>query len=140
MWEREWLARNWAAVCEAIAQVGQPQLAGALGPGRVDAFDGETLTVVFARQHDALRLRCSQELLEPIEQTLAALSGRAIGCRFIVADEVPVPASVPVLTGLSTQERNNLANDPAVRSVMGLFGGDVVDIRRETAPAEHEDS
>ena len=35
---------------------------------------------------------------------------------------------------LSTTEKNELANDPAVRDVMTLFGGEVADMRHE-APA-----
>jgi len=35
----------------------------------------------------------------------------------------------PALRQLSTAERNELAKDPAVQAVTGLFGGDVVDIR-----------
>jgi len=36
--------------------------------------------------------------------------------------------------GLSTAERNNIHKDPAVREVLDLFGGEVVDIRKEPPP------
>ncbi len=39
---------------------------------------------------------------------------------------------------LSTEERNKVRQDPAVREVMTLFGGDVVDIRRDEQPPAGE--
>ncbi|MBS3733975.1 MAG: DNA polymerase III subunit gamma/tau [Phycisphaerae bacterium] len=42
----------------------------------------------------------------------------------------------PAAPKLTTAERNAIANDPAVREVTDLFGGRVVDIRREAPPAE----
>jgi len=46
--------------------------------------------------------------------------------------EAPRPA--PPARQLSTTEKNELANDPSVRDVMTLFGGEVADMRHE-APA-----
>ncbi len=48
----------------------------------------------------------------------------------------PEPAPRPAL---STDERNEIARDPAVREVLELFGGSVVDFRRETPSAEADE-
>jgi DNA polymerase III subunit gamma/tau len=50
-------------------------------------------------------------------------AGRQVGA----APPPPAPVRPPL--ALSTAERNELARDPAVKAVLGLFGGDVVDIR-----------
>ena len=45
------------------------------------------------------------------------------------------PAPQPVRQ-LNTEERNQIARDPAVQEVLTLFGGDIVDIRRTPPAAE----
>ncbi len=55
--------------------------------------------------------------------------------------QAPRPAPAPKShRPLSTKEQNEVRQDPAVREVMTLFGGDVVDIRRNERPAESPDS
>lgn len=51
--------------------------------------------------------------------------------------EPPTPAT-PLVKPLSTAERDAVQKDQAVRTVCGLFGGDVVDIRKD-APVEASD-
>jgi DNA polymerase-3 subunit gamma/tau len=54
------------------------------------------------------------------------------------AAEAPPPRkarSADDLKGLSTAERQEIQNDPAVREALRLFGGDVVDMRKD-APTE----
>ena len=46
--------------------------------------------------------------------------------------------SSPRAPALSTAEKNDIAQDPAVREVLTLFGGDVVDIRRDTPQGDSE--
>ena len=38
--------------------------------------------------------------------------------------------------GLSTAEREKLRKDPAVTAVTDLFGGDVVNVQKDTGPAQ----
>jgi DNA polymerase III subunit gamma/tau len=55
-----------------------------------------------------------------------------------VADDAPQAAetpSSPLVRPLSTAEKDELRADPAVQQVVGLFGGEVVDMRRATPPA-----
>jgi DNA polymerase-3 subunit gamma/tau len=49
------------------------------------------------------------------------------------------PKSAAQLKGLSTAEKEEIQKDPAVRAATNLFGGDVVDMRKE-APPEGDDS
>jgi DNA polymerase-3 subunit gamma/tau len=46
------------------------------------------------------------------------------------APEPPAPSPAPTL---STQERNDVNKDPAVKQVMDLFGGELVDVVKESA-------
>jgi DNA polymerase-3 subunit gamma/tau len=62
---------------------------------------------------------------EPVAPEEADVNGSALGG--------------PPLRKLNTAERNAIATDPAVREVLGLFGGEVVDIRREAHPPEAEE-
>ncbi|MHC4562164.1 MAG: DNA polymerase III subunit gamma/tau [Planctomycetota bacterium] len=46
------------------------------------------------------------------------------------------PQPRPVSAQLSTEEKNHINKDPAVREVMGLFGGELVDVIKDDGPAE----
>jgi len=52
------------------------------------------------------------------------------------AAQAGAPARARPAKVLNTQERNQIAQDPAVREVLNVFGGDVVDIRKAPPPAE----
>ena len=53
------------------------------------------------------------------------------------AAPAPARAAEP---GLSTEEKNELARDASVRRAMGLFGGEVVDIRRDAPKLEDQET
>ena len=63
----------------------------------------------------------------------------AAGGRRPAAGDVPSAPAAPVRS-LSTSDRNNLAKDPAVRAVMDLFGGQIVDMRAAAAAPETPDA
>ncbi|MFA6134142.1 MAG: DNA polymerase III subunit gamma/tau [Phycisphaerae bacterium] len=54
------------------------------------------------------------------------------------AAAAPVATAGPALVGLSTAEKNGIAKDPAVRAVMDLFGGEIVDIRQDNRQVAEE--
>jgi DNA polymerase-3 subunit gamma/tau len=75
---------------------------------------------------------------KPLMSPAAAVPGRDESPRGPV--QANSAAAGPALAGLTTEEKNQLARDPAVRSVMSLFGGQVVDIRHDPAQAQDRQS
>ena len=93
------------------------------------------LTLAFDARHEPLRNRCASQMDGAITAALSALAGRPITCRYETTGPAKGAApNGPVFGGLSTAEKNAVGKDPSVRAVMDLFGGEVVDIRKDTAP------
>ncbi|MCJ7543065.1 MAG: DNA polymerase III subunit gamma/tau [Phycisphaerae bacterium] len=141
-WEVPWLAANWALVVQALMGSRQMQVAGLIAPAKPTAFADGVLTLAFDASHETLRSRCAAQMDGAIAAALSALAGRQITCRYqaVGAGEHAAP-NRPVFGGLSTAEKNAVGKDPSVQAVMGLFGGEVVDIRKDNAqPAGPEES
>ena len=56
-----------------------------------------------------------------------------------VSSPSPPPAA-RAFGGISTAERTEILKDPLVTAVTGLFGGELVDVRRDSPPAEPPDA
>jgi len=72
----------------------------------------------------------------------AAADGRgdtAAGGSSSVSSPPPPPAA-RAFGGISTAERTEILKDPSVAAVTGLFGGELVDVRRDRPPAEPPDA
>jgi hypothetical protein len=143
-WNAPWLAANWQHVVQALMAGRQMQLAGLIGPAKPAGFADGVLTLAFDPQHELLRSRCASQMDGAIAAALSALAGRPITCRYqtTASGDKPAPTG-PVFGGLSTAEKNAVGKDPSVRAVIDLFGGEVVDIRRDAAapaPPETEES
>ena len=147
-WEGSWLASNWNAVIQHLAARRQMRAAGALRAGRVMSFEGDVLRLGFEPPNEVLRQQCEGPLQDTIRSALADLAGREIRCECVAVGPQAVgaaPAGTPgsgLANGesrpaarppaaLSTAEKAEIQKDPAVRAVLDLFGGDVVDVRRD---------
>jgi DNA polymerase-3 subunit gamma/tau len=138
-WEASWLAAHWPLVAAALASVKQSQVAGLIAPAKVVGFDDGLLTLAFDARHETLRQKCTSQMDGAISAALSALAGRQVRCRYQQADRVEGSAPArPAFGGLSTAEKNTLHKDPSVRAVVDLFGGEVVDIRKDDSTAEQE--
>ncbi len=134
-WEAPWLAANWAQVIQALAAARQTQVAGLIAPARPTGFDDGVLTLAFDARHETLRSRCASQMDAAIAAALSVLAGRQITCRYQTTGDTEKPAPTGPMSGaLSTAEKNAIGKDPSVRAVMDLFGGEVVDIRKDVAP------
>ena len=120
---------NWNQVIEGLAAHGRMQIAGALRPAKVTDFSDGVLRLGFDENHEALRRRCQGQMKQAIDQAFSQLAGREIRCEVASAgQDAPLQNT---LAGLSTAEKAEIQKDPAVREVLGLFGGEVVDIRKQ---------
>jgi len=139
-WEAAWLKSNWQRVIERLAAQRQMQVAGLLRAAKVEGFDGGVLKLSFDQAHEVLRQRCAGPMAVPITAAVAALAGRQVQCEF-VSNGAPAANGEPRRTfnALSTDEKTNIAKDPAVRAVMDLFGGELVDIRKDASATAGED-
>ncbi len=137
-WNADWLKANWRCVMEHLIMRGQMQIAGALKPACVIGFKNGVLQLGFDAVHDVLRRRCSEQLAETVNAAMTALAGKSVQCVYVSVGEAdptkPAPAAAAAPQALSTEERNGIRRDPAVREVMTLFGGELIDIRKD-APA-----
>jgi DNA polymerase-3 subunit gamma/tau len=138
-WNAPWLAGNWMRVVEALAAAKQAQVAGLIAPAKVAAFDGGVLTLAFDTKHETLRQKCSSQMDAAISAALSALAGQQVQCRYQRINSANGAAG-PAFGGLSTAEKNAINKDPSVRAVVDLFGGEVVDIRKDQGPAGQEES
>ncbi len=144
-WNADWLKANWRCVMEHLIRRGQMQIAGALKPACVLGFEKGVLQLGFDAVHDALRRRCSEQIADSINSAMTALAGESVQCRYVSTGRAdptkPVPAAAAAPQMLSTEERNGIRKDPAVREVMSLFGGELIDIRKDapTRPAGEEE-
>jgi DNA polymerase-3 subunit gamma/tau len=137
-WEAAWLAANWQAVVQSLVARRQSQVAGVLQPAVVLGFDGEVLHLGYGSAHEVLRQRCAGQMNEAIVSALTGLAGKAIRGEYVSTEPGKVAQTAPVNNVLSTAEKNEIGKDPAVRAVVDLFGGQVVDIRKDDPSAGQE--
>jgi len=132
-WEFSWLRSNWSKVVTNLSARRKMQVAGVLAPAKVLAFEGGELKLAYDASHEAIRRQCAERLDGPIRSALGELAGRDIRCEYVAnggaGGEVAAPPRA--MGRLSTAEKAEIANDPAIRAVTGLFGGEVVDIRQD---------
>jgi len=137
VWETGWLRANWRKVVDALIARRQMPLVGVLGAARVVDFRDETLRLDFDAPQAALRQRCTGELLAAMNAALSDIAGGPIGCDFggsgSPGGTSNTSANAPARAtfgDLSAAEKSAVMKDPAVRTVLDLFGGDVVNMKR----------
>jgi len=152
-WELSFLQSNWRKVIDALSASRQFGLVGLLQPAKVSSLEGKVLTLAFEPEHETLRAKCAGDMKRAIEAALSAMAGQAVQIDCVVTlrapaavnpDQQAAPGTAaaaparprPAFGELSTAEKSEIMKDSAVRAVLDLFGGEVVDIRRnEAAPA-----
>jgi len=140
-WESPWLQSNWTKVVGNLTVRRHMQAAGAVGPAKVLGFEADVLKLGFDGHHEVLRRQCEGRLDGAIRTALSDLAGRAIRCEYVSNGGGEKTGARPqrAFGTLSTAEKSQVANDPAIQAVTGLFGGDVIDIRRDAPVVEADE-
>jgi DNA polymerase-3 subunit gamma/tau len=129
-WEGAWLGSHWEAVIQHLSSRRQMRVAGMLRAAKVLAFQDGVLRMGFDPQAEVLRKQCEGAMDAAIRSALTDLAGRPIRCEYATGVQEGTPCAA-VLKDLSTAEKAEIQKDPAVRAVTDLFGGAVVDVRRD---------
>ena len=135
-WNPAWFNGHWEAV---VAGVGShaASLGGLLKPARVLSAEPGAVQLGYDTEYEAMRQRAVGDSAGRIEEALSRLAGRPVKCRFVPTGRSGGPAmtagGVP-MGGISTEQRQQVADDPAVRAVLELFGGQLADVRLDVEP------
>ena len=124
----------------AAARAGQGYVSGLLAPAKVLEVSGPTLRLGFDAAQEALQRRC-EGVGEQIDAALGKLFGRQVHCEYVPTGEpgeAPAPKQPVQAAPLSTAERNEIGNDPAVKAVLEFFGGTIEAIRLAPPPGDEE--
>ncbi len=123
-WETAWLADRWEDLMGRLARGGFGAAAGLLRAATpVEAAAGR-IRLGFTDDHEPMRRRAAGPEIDKITRALAALAGGEVRCEFATL-EAARPAPPRAVT---SAQRKAVMDDPAVRSVMNLFGGVVENI------------
>jgi len=107
------------------------QVAGVLGPARPTGFSDGALNLEYSGDYEGLRRR-GLKITEDIDRVLTSLAGRDIKCDLTPSEHSD--SQGPVLRafgGLSTAETEEIAKDPAVKTLLDSFEGTLLDARRD---------
>ena len=109
-----------------------------LRPAKVLGLTGDTLRLGFDSAHEAIRKRCAERMDETIAQAIGGLFGRpGVVCEYVPTDESPAAAApANANAAISSAQRAQINNDPAVKAVVDFFDGTVTNIRPQTPPTE----
>jgi hypothetical protein len=145
-WDAAWLSAHWALVVQHFVDKRQMRLAGAIRPARVMGLDNGELRLGFEPSHEGLMHQCEGPLKDAIAAAMSELAGKNVRCRCekiaaAPAAAAPVGAEAPSVApppqvALSTAEKNEITRDASVKAMLGLFGGDIADIRRREDAAQ----
>ncbi len=131
-WTEPWLKSNWACVIAKLFEMRRGQIGGCLRAAQATNFTDGKLTLGFDSAHDGLRTRCSGPLNNAIEEALTELAGQKIRCEYVsVGDRKTEATASPRAMTLSTDQKQQIHDDSAVREVLSLFGGELIDIRKD---------
>ena len=130
-WDLAWLADNWQAVVSGIPDI---RVVGILRAAKPVAAEAGSIRLSFDASHESMCRRAAGAMAEPIAQALGAIAGRPVQCECVAAAVAPggdAAANGQSLGRISSRERKTVESDPAVRTVMDLFGGQIADIKRD---------
>ncbi len=142
-WEADWLSANWAVLIESLLARRQMQVAGALRAASVTGFADDTLKLTFDTAHETLMARCAGPMYEAVCSALTQLASRPIRCEFVSSGKPAAAGAAAQPQVLSTADKNEISKDPAVQAVMGLFGGEIIDMQKDPnvpEPAEENNT
>ena len=141
-WTEDYVRGQWPAIVSVLNANRQGQVAGMLSPAKVLGLTGDTLRLGFDSAHEAIRQRCAERMDETIAQALGGLFGRqGVVCEYVPTDESPVAAApASANTAISSAQRAQINNDPAVKAVLDFFDGTITNITRQTPATSGENA
>lgn len=131
-WETPWLAANWATVVERVGEIAGPRLASVLQPARVLASRAGLLRLGYDLEFEPLLRRTGAEEVQRLSEAFGRLAGQSVRCEFVATGQAATgvtAAGGPPIGGISSSDREKAVRDPAVRSIVDLFGGKITAIR-----------
>ena len=137
-WEADWLGRNWSTLMNRLGAMGHGSVAGLLKPARPLAVEPGEIRLGFSGECEPIRTRAAGPMAGQVAEALSALAGRSVQCRFVSTGEDNgrgMAADGRPVGGVGSAERKKVESDPAVKAVIDLFGGRLVDVCRDVEPA-----
>ncbi len=133
-WDFDWLGRNWQNV---VARLADGAVGGLLRAAKPLAVGPGTLRLGFDADHEPMRRRAAGAMAGRIAEVLESVAGRAVQCEFVATGESGAATATAsrVNRAITSEQRKKVENDPAVKAVMDLFGGQLADIRHDTEVA-----
>ena len=135
-WNVEWLTAHWSAVLLQVVEVASPSVAGALTPAKVLAVEPDALRLGFDTEFEPMRTRAIT-IAPRITEAFSQLAGQPMRCELVStckSNGQVAAINGQALRGVSSEERKQIANDPAVRAVVEMFNGELTDIRPDVQP------
>ena len=133
-WDGAWLRANWQLVVENLVAAGKVRVAGLLRPCKLTGLNGEVMKLQYSAEHESLRRQAAEQMGPAVDAAMTQLFGRRVRCEFgsYAGDGGAASGARSCFGALSSEERNHAARDPAVKRVMTLFDGELIDIRRDS--------
>ncbi len=131
-WQGDWLREHWGQFIQAASEQAGPAVAGILRGAKLQSVGPGAIELGFDTEDEPMRQRAAGAMAERIEQALSALAGQSVRCRFVATGHSRGTGRVVsgvAMGGINSADRVKVAQDPAVKAVTDLFGGQVADIR-----------
>ena len=129
----ESIKKNWQSILKTIAGKLGNGTGGLLSSAVPTGFENGILTLSFPASAEMARKMCaSNGRAESIRSLLGEYYQADVGLKFdIAADETPQAEPAPSQPKASSQKRNVLINDPAVKTVLMGLGATITGIEEE---------
>ncbi len=131
-WSFDWLHANWPRVIEHLTATGMGAVAGVLRPAQPVAVDESSIRLGYPADQAIMRGRATGPMAGAIGQALEKLAAHPVKFTTeIVGQATGRPAVVggQFVGGISSEQRRQVEQDPAVKTVTDLFGGQISSIR-----------
>ncbi|NLF32948.1 MAG: DNA polymerase III subunit gamma/tau [Planctomycetes bacterium] len=123
-WETAWLAERWEDLMNRLARGGFGAAVGLLRAARPLEASAGRIRLGYGDDQEPIRRRAAGPEIDNITRALAALAGGQVQCEFATTESArPAPPRV-----VTSAQRKTVMDDPAVRTVMEMFGGVVENI------------
>ena len=133
-WDAAWLTEHWSQLMSRLDAMGYARVAGSLRPAKPLAAWPGGLRLGFDADHEPIRNHAGGGMADAIAEALAKLAGRDVQCQLVATGQASGRGSAPdvqATRAISSEDRRKVEKDPAVATVMDLFGGQLADIRRD---------
>ena len=137
-WDAAWLAAHWPALMQRLGAAGYGAVAGLLQPARPLAAGEGTIRLGYPADQASICGRAAGAMAAAVAEALGTLAGRAVQCRVEMLGEPtgrPPVVGGHLVGGVSSEQRRQAEQDPAVRGLLDRFGGQVSRIHPDLEPA-----